>query len=90
MIELAFRQSLMVLSTTDTFYMQSTYLPFIGVSLFLFAHCLPFEHRFKLGHQNVGFCEVSYTYLLRCLRYGEKHAKYILISCGCMLLFTNM
>ena len=25
-----------------------------------------------------------------CLRYGEKHAKYNLISCACMLLFTNM
>ena len=24
------------------------------------------------------------------MRYGEKHAKYILISCGCMLLFTNV
>ena len=25
-----------------------------------------------------------------CLRYGEDHAKYILISCGCMLLLTNL
>ena len=43
-----------------------------------------------LGHQKVGFCKVSHTYLLGSLRYKEKHAKYILISCGCMLLFTNM
>ena len=41
-------------------------------------------------HQNIGVCEVSHTYLLGCLRYGEKHTKYILVSCGCMLLFTNM
>ena len=33
-------------------------------------------------HQNLGVCEVSHTYLLGCLRYGEKHAMYILISCG--------
>ena len=42
-----------------------------------------------MGHQNVGVCDVSHTYVLGCLRYGEKHAKYILISCGCMLLFTK-
>ena len=24
------------------------------------------------------------------LRYREKHVKYILISCGCVLLFTNI
>ena len=43
-----------------------------------------------LGHQKVGFCKVSHTYLLGSLRYKEKHAKYILISCGCMWLLTNM
>ena len=36
------------------------------------------------------FCQVSHTYILGCLRYGENHAKYILISCGCILLFINM
>ena len=32
-----------------------------------------------LDHQSVGVCEVSYTYLLRCLK---KHGKDILISCS--------
>ena len=27
------------------------------------------------GHQSLGVCEVSYTYLLGCLRYQEKHVK---------------
>ena len=35
-------------------------------------------------------CEVSNTNLLGCLRYKEKHGKDILISCGCVLLFTDM
>ena len=42
---------------------------------------MPYEP--ELGHQNIGVCE---GYLLGCLRYREKHAKYILISCGCLLL----
>ena len=33
-------------------------------------------------HQNVVVCEVLHTCLLGYLRYGEKHAMYILISCG--------
>ena len=41
-------------------------------------------HKCTLGYQNVGVGEVSHTYLLRCLRYGEKHAIYILIGCGCL------
>ena len=51
---------------------------------------IPMNQHNTLGHQKVGFCEVSHTYLLGCLKYGEKHAKYILIRCGCMLLFTNI
>ena len=43
-----------------------------------------------MGHQKVEFCEVSHNSLLGCLRYGGKHLKQILISCGCVLLFTNM
>ena len=39
-------------------------------------HCLQtFEHMSVLGHQSVCVCEVSYTYLLGCLRYREKHVK---------------
>ena len=34
--------------------------------------------------------EVSDTYQLECLRYREKHGRDILISCGFVLLFTNM
>ena len=47
-------------------------------------------HECTLGHQSVGVWEVSYTYLLGCLRYSMKNGKDILISCGCLLLFTNM
>ena len=47
-------------------------------------------HKCTLGHQNVGVCEVSHTYLLGSLRYGDKYVIYILISCGHMLLFTSM
>ena len=61
---------------------------YYGSALLLFIrklHCLQiFEHM----NQSLGVCEVSY--LLGCLRYREKHVKDILISCGCMLLFTNM
>ena len=46
-------------------------------------------HECTLDHQNISVCEVSDTYLLGCLRYTEKHRKDILISCGCVLLFTN-
>ena len=51
-------------------------LPFIMYyrsALFLFTlkvHCLQtFEQIGTLGHQSVGVCEVSYTYLLGCLKY---------------------
>ena len=58
-------------------------VPFImyyGSALLLFTcklHCLQtFEHmNCTFGHQSLGVCEVSYTYLLGCLRYREKHAK---------------
>ena len=33
------------------------------------------------GHQSLGVCEVSYTYLLGCLRYREKHVKDV---CCCL------
>ena len=33
------------------------------------------------GYQSVGVCEVSYTYLLGCLRYREKHVKDV---CCCL------
>ena len=32
-------------------------------------------HECILGHQNIGVCEISDTYLLRCLRYEENHGK---------------
>ena len=38
-----------------------------------------------IGPSKRSVCEVSHTYLLGCLRYGEKHAIYILISCGYVL-----
>ena len=34
--------------------------------------------------------QVSDIYLLGCWKYREKHGKDIFISCGCVLLFTNM
>ena len=46
-------------------------------------------HECTLGHQSLSVCEVSGTYLLGCLRDTAKHGKDILISCGCVLLFTN-
>ena len=39
------------------------------------------------NHESLGVCEVSDTYLLGCLKY---RVKYILISCGCVLLFKNV
>ena len=33
------------------------------------------------GHQSLGDCEVSYTYLIGCLRYREKHVKDV---CCCL------
>ena len=47
-------------------------------------------HECVLGHQSLRVCEVSYTYLQGCLRYSEKHGKDLIISCGCLLLFTNI
>ena len=35
-------------------------------------------------------CEVSRTYLLGSLRHGEKHGKGMLITCGWVVLFTNI
>ena len=43
-----------------------------------------------LSYQNIAVCEISDTYLVMCLGYGEKHGKDILISCGRVLLFTNI
>ena len=37
---------------------------------------------------SLGFCEVSDLYLLGCWRYEEEHTIYILISSGCVFLFT--
>ena len=65
------------------------YLPFIMYyrsALLLFTrkvHCLQtFEHKSALlAIKSVGVCEVSYTYLLGCLRYREKHVKDV---CCCL------
>ena len=38
-------------------------------------------HECTFGYQSVGVCEVSYTYLLGCLRYREKHVKDV---CCCL------
>ena len=65
------------------------YLPFImyyGSALLLFTrkvHCLEtFEHMSELlAIKSVGVCEVSYTYLIGCLRYREKHVKDV---CCCL------
>ena len=35
-------------------------------------------------------CGPEATYLLGCWRHEEKHVKFILISCGCVFLYTNM
>ena len=57
---------------------------YYGSALLLFIHklhCLPtFEHM-SAHHQSLGVCEVSYTYLLGCLRYREKHVKDV---CCCL------
>ena len=46
-------------------------------------------HECTLGHQSLSVCVISDTYPLGCLRYTAKYGKDILISCGCVLLFTN-
>ena len=46
-----------------------------------------------MGHENLCFFEVSDTYLLGCLRYREKHVKYILIAvgvCCCLQIFNSV
>ena len=54
---------------------------YYGSALLLFTrklHCLDtFEHMSALlaFKAYIGVCEVSYTYLLGCLRYREKHVK---------------
>ena len=70
------------------------YLPFImyyGSALLLFTrkvHCLQtLEHMSALLAINVGVCEVSYTYLLGCLRYGEKHVKHV---CCCLQICNSV
>ena len=47
------------------------------------VHCLQtFEHMSALlAIKSLGVCEVSYTYLLGCLRYREKHVKDV---CCCL------
>ena len=62
----------------------------IGFSTWTKLDGYPYEQAQHIGPSKSKFLAFSYTYLLGCLRYGEKHAKYILISCGCMLMFTNM
>ena len=37
-----------------------------------------------LGHQSLSVCEVSDTYLLRCLRYREKAFKLAVAVCCCL------
>ena len=58
---------------------------YYGSKLLLFIHklhCLQtFEHEFTFSHQSLGVCEVSYTYLLGCLRYREKRVKDV---CCCL------
>ena len=44
-------------------------------------------HECTFGHQSLGVCKVSYTYLLRCLRYWEKHVKYV---CCCLQTCTSV
>ena len=48
----------------------------------LHVYYIVYQHLNTQVHQNIGVCEVLHTYLLGCLRYGEKHAIYIIISCG--------
>ena len=67
------------------------YLPFImyyGNALFTHKlHCLQ-THECKVGHQSLGVCEVSYMYISTRV-FKMKHGKDI-ISCGGLLLLTNM
>ena len=46
-------------------------------------------HECTLGNKNLSVCDVSDTHLLGCLRYTVKNGKDTLITCGCVLLFTN-
>ena len=46
----------------------------------LHVNYIVYKH-FTFGHQSLGVCKVSYTYLIRCLRYQEKHVKDV---CCCL------
>ena len=41
----------------------------------------------QFGRQNLGVCEISYTYLLGCLRYQEKHVKDV---CCCLQTYNSV
>ena len=74
-------QSLMFIYTVGILlYANIPIIMYYGSALLLFTcklHCLQTLEHYEctLGNQSLGICEVSYTYLLGCLRYQEKHVK---------------
>ena len=76
-------QSLMVTPTTGVLLYANGNFPFItyyGSALLLFIHNLHCLQTLS-ALLAIGVCEVSYTYVLGCLRYQEKHVKDI---CCCL------
>ena len=59
-------------------YMKST------LSTNCYSYVVVYQHLNTQVHIGPSKREVSHTYLLGYLKYGEKHAKYILSSCGCI------
>ena len=62
-MELALRQSLMVISTTDVLLYAKYISPLYDMFYKFLCCCLHinyivYQHKYTLGHQNVGFCEV--------------------------------
>ena len=55
--------------------------PKIGFSIWKKLDGYSYEQAQHIGPSK---SKVSHIYLLGCLKYGEKHAKYILIGCGCI------
>ena len=61
-------QSLMFISTTGILLYYVSFIMYNGSALFLFTQTTLFAnigtHECTFGHQNLGVCEISYTYLL--------------------------
>ena len=53
----------------------------------LYINYIVYKYLNTLVNQSLRVCEVSYTYLLVCLRYREKHVKDV---CCCLQIYNSV